>query len=216
MGGQLEKNKFIQNCSAVFPTLPPRLSLLVGLWCDVRIYQRGEIVYYCHDHAWNIFLVYGGVFAALAIATPSGGISSIAPADLNAAVEASICVSRRPNTGQSANWGKMGATPKHDEATMLSPYRLFTSRNFFGDAEVVLKPGPRRACHRCESKNGSLLVLSKKAMLDLLQEFPSCNDAWHVASKRKAYRDKSMLKLLTRAPLSRPPDEHRINGWLPY
>lgn len=216
--GELEKNRFVTCCSAVYRRLPPRFSLLVALWCNPRSYQRNEVVYYCHDHSWNVFLVFEGVFAALAIATPAGGTSAIPPAGLNA-FEALNRKSRRAKKDSQppiCNVVASSSMVERGEATTLSPYKLFTARSFFGDAEVLLEPGPRRASNRCESKKGTLLVLSKTDILDLLQEFPPCADAWRIASRRREKHEKAALRRLTWAPMSRPPDVHRTNGWFPY
>merc|ERR1711963_1256642 len=74
---------------------------------------------------------------------------------------------------------------------VLAPYQLFCRNNYFGEVELLLdRSGPRRCCVRCESeRGGSLLVLNKQGLYDILDEFPRTKGIWRSSAiRRESYR----------------------------
>jgi len=82
---------------------------------------------------------------------------------------------------------------KHDCATSdirfagHRPMQLFSRWSYFGDVEVM-HASPRLSTVRCETLEGCVLMLAKKDIDALMQEFPHLTAAWKVA----AYRRKGM------------------------
>lgn len=105
------------------------------------------------------------------------------------------------NTALSRKTYKSGKTaaaepkePKmHTEA--LFPYELFTSRSYFGDLEL-LQSGSRRCTARCEEK-GWLLVLHKRDLTRIMEDFPHFGNAWRAAARAREMKRIDCLATLT-------------------
>jgi len=92
------------------------------------------------------------------------------------------------------------STPKSEER--LYPYRLFGPKNYFGEQECLsgsLRRGTVR-CERCGPGGGfaSLLLLRKRDLSDLIQEFPQFGDIWAAAALRRESMRSSALRNFTR------------------
>lgn len=181
--GKLVKNAFVTLSMASGGGLLERLPVLVALAVNTRQFDAGEVVYNRGDHAFNLFLVLSGVFAAVAQRVDSGLVEM---------------PSLRPN---AYRWDELD---KSRVAALENcvPYRLFCFGTYFGEAELLL-PGarPRITSMRCEGgtgrddrtdgkgTNGELLVMHKRELASLGQEFPQAWRVWRSrASSSESHR----------------------------
>jgi hypothetical protein len=72
------------------------------------------------------------------------------------------------------------------------PYQLFGQGRYFGDTELFDNV-ERRSSVRCESAVGSLLVLHKRDLTRLLEDFPAFTPMWAVMAKRREIQRKKLL-----------------------
>lgn len=78
----------------------------------------------------------------------------------------------------------------------LFPYKLCGPESFFGDSELI-ENKPRHTTVRCESARGTLLVLQKQDLQELMVEFPHFGRAWKCAARRHERRQIELLSRLT-------------------
>lgn len=177
-GSSLMQNKFVLACSPIFNgQLPPRFPLLMALSLNSRYYKAGESVYISQDHAFNLFLVMEGVFAAVARPSRKGGLEDL-PAYATSYV----------------------GSDDVDRQFPLSPYKLYCGGNYFGDYEIFVDGQPRTNSIRCEprgqSGGGLLLVLSKDELTHLIEDFPHAEVVWRAAAvQRRSYAQRLLQKL---------------------
>merc|ERR1719265_1050148 len=76
------------------------------------------------------------------------------------------------------------------------PYQLFSFSNYFGELEILLDACPRISTARCESEDGSLLVVHKRELYSLMEEFPHLASQWrHDAHRRVGIHEKMRAEL---------------------
>lgn len=81
-GGKLLKNSFISGPLKYQVGIPVRFPLTVTLALHQRHYGCGELVYFCFDHPFHIYLVHKGTFAYVGRPGRNGGISELSPTAL--------------------------------------------------------------------------------------------------------------------------------------
>jgi len=202
--GRLTTNRFILACR-YDEQLPPRFPLLVAVSCSVRYFECKEVVYYCFDQSWSVFLVHQGTFANIGRPGRKGGTSMLSPLLVCAATNGNKSVYDRINRTSSAFANSMNGMRRAPALEMppkdcaLTPYQLFGVHNYFGDTEIFLDHnGARRSCVRCESKvGGCALVLNRLVIFDLMAEFPRCAGAWRSAAIHREEHRKALLMKLT-------------------
>lgn len=193
--GELQSNRFVTVCKAVYTlprTIPPRFTLLLALACHQRYFEPQEIIYNANDHAWNIFLVFEGIFAAVASANSRGPNAATPLAAISPALEAFLALRKEK---ERVVVGPALST-QFAKDNIFSPYQLYGKGNFFGEIEVLLtRGGPRSTCVRCEgcypgseAIGGSLLVIHKDSVQHFIEEFPPAGDAWRLAAMRREVR----------------------------
>lgn len=179
-GGRLLKNKFIVTDRCLRQHLPPRLPLLLALAMNNRYVSSKEVVYYCYDHPESVFLVLEGAFANVAQPDKLGGCSELPP-----------CVGRLFRVSEQFG-------PSKGTRHLLFPYQLFCGGSYFGEAELLLQPRPRRSCVRCESDAGGLLLsLGKQDLFSLAGEFHRFASMWRSEAHRREENRRRLLKRLT-------------------
>lgn len=90
--------------------------------------------------------------------------------------------------------GKMPDVEEKD-ANVLYPYRLFGPSSYFGDMECM-SGCMRQSTLRCE-KAGTTLLLRKKDLTELIDEFPQFGEAWISSAWRREGLRTQALKRLT-------------------
>lgn len=168
--GRVVGNSFINGSAGRgrINKVPPRFPLLVALSCQHFIYDFGQAVYQAADHAWNVYLVMRGTFAYVAL--PGSG--ELETDERHASIAHGVwSVSRK-------------AIRVQEDST--SPYQLFGVKNYFGDLEIIWDTCPRISSVTCQSNEGSCLVLHKRDLFMLIEEFPLLASHWRSASKRRA------------------------------
>lgn len=203
-GGKLAGNKLIRD--ACLHVEPPRLTILLAMYLKQGTMVRREIVYQASEYPWNLFLVRDGVFAYIAMPTPTGGrihVKSLVThkgSKLGQKARAPLGHAPGGATRSDAH-SAVAAAPSTSSHISLSahrteegyPFQLFAVGNYFGDIELFLQQ-PRIATVRCESTGGSVLMLHKNDLDKMLKEFPQFTSAW----KLKAYHHASTLKRMQR------------------
>eukprot|EP00931_Biecheleriopsis_adriatica_P008168 TRINITY_DN109392_c0_g1_i1.p1 TRINITY_DN109392_c0_g1~~TRINITY_DN109392_c0_g1_i1.p1 ORF type:complete len:821 (+),score=133.80 TRINITY_DN109392_c0_g1_i1:52-2514(+) len=209
--GELFKNRFIAECRSRFPySTPPRFHTLLALNLNQHEFDYKQVVYYCHDQAFSVYLVLAGVFASVAEPTPFGGTTQMSrlALDLVMGMEAKAKKRMKMQKTDSRNLEKTRKQDiKHDdEATQaqinrLSPYQYFCFGNYFGEVEILgvgEYGGQRSSTHRCESVNGgTLLQFHKEHLGNLIKDFPLCLRAWQTVASKREKRRLERLKQLT-------------------
>jgi CRP-like cAMP-binding protein len=181
-GGRLLQNRIIRDLHSRVE-MPSRLPLLIAVAVHQRFVFSKEVVYYCYDHPESLFLVLEGTFANVAKPDRLGGLSELQPS-----MERLFRISEQYGTGVGSA-SNQGA---------LYPYQLFSAGSYFGEAELLLEPSPRRSCTRCESESGGLLLaLHKDDLSDIVKEFPRFATAWRDAALRREVYRRALLKRLT-------------------
>lgn len=216
--GHLVSNRFI-TCACVNQLhVPSRFVVLVALAVNARIFDAKETVYHAHDHAWNIFLVFNGVFANVAQPSEVGGISEVKELLAHAGKEA-FGTGTPGKTDKDLQWeiqrdqsekqifsvntvlhskkkkkSKEEAS-RENETKKFVPYQLFCFGNYFGDVELFRnRKGSRRTCVRCESRQGgTLLVLGRTELNEIIQAFPMSYGAWRVIAAQREVKRRHLL-----------------------
>lgn len=179
-GGRLVANQFIQEPRArgTFGAIPPRFPVLLALSCQHFSYDREQAVYNAQDHAWNIYLVLSGVFSYTA-----------QPHSRNLH---GLC--HNFSMSQTRVLLDQSGVVCHSEQADWFPYQLFCEGNYFGDIEIIHETCPRYSTARCESKEGSVLVLHKRDVFQLVEEFPNVTSRWRTRAKTRARQRRSLLQ----------------------
>jgi len=86
-------------------------------------------------------------------------------------------------------------TPSNNSQRGFYPFQLFGQGRYFGDTELF-ENVERRSSVRCESLVGSLLVLHKRDLKRLVEDFPAFTPMWAVMSKHREIRRKELLRRL--------------------
>ncbi|CAE7756046.1 KCNH6 [Symbiodinium pilosum] len=203
--GKLLKNRFVTVCRPHFnDVLPPRFHMILALNLDVQDFDYQQIVYYCYDQAFGLYLVARGIFAGVAMPSPTGG--HLEKVDWLKALEDELKRKHRERLkAQTAEFIRKRIEEKdalvQRQLERLSPYQLFCEGTYFGDVEVLSRfsTQQRHATVRCESEHGgSLLQLHKDKLHQLMLDFPHCQRAWHLESTRHEVRRQAKIKLLTK------------------
>mmetsp|Transcript_13457 Transcript_13457/g.30513 ORF Transcript_13457/g.30513 Transcript_13457/m.30513 type:complete len:794 (-) Transcript_13457:80-2461(-) len=189
-GGKLMKNSFITICRDHRCSLPPRFPLLTALASQLRVYKQGEFAYHSFEHAWSLFLVLAGTFAAVGVPQPNGGIARLFPSATAVLVSALSGDVTKKHTSRST-------TSTEKVSAAMYPYQLFGWGSYFGEGEVI-DMTPRATSVRCESKEAKVLILPKDEFYRLAEEFPGFAGAWRAAARRREDRRQALLARLTR------------------
>lgn len=222
MSGQLLNSKFVRVACANMLNVPSRFVLLISLAINARIFDHMETVYHAHDHVWNVFLVYKGVFANVAKPTAVGGVSEL-PHVLQHAGKQAFGTRSTSKASSGSGFGssmvakdvvetslqaaeklqnlmtrRQKETAKVCETQGFVPYQLFTQGNYFGDVEIFRnRQGSRRSCTRCEAKEGgTLLVLGKNDLNEISSAFPMSHSAWRILAAQREVHRKYLLRKL--------------------
>lgn len=174
-GGRLAKNSFVRYDDKHGDwEVPPRFPIYLGLACKSFFFDAGQYVYDANDHAWNLYLVMDGTFAYVARPGETHEITS--------------------EISKNLIWNVSKSSVRSVERNRQSPYQLFGLGNYFGDIEIILETCPRISSARCESQEGSLLVLHKRDLFDLLEEFPLMRSRWRDHAARRARHRFALFK----------------------
>ncbi|CAE7670754.1 Kcnh7 [Symbiodinium sp. CCMP2592] len=204
--GKLLKNRFVTVCRPHFnDVLPPRFHMILALNLDVQDFEHHQIVYYCYDQAFGLFLVARGIFAAVAKPGAAGG--HIEKLDWLRTIEDELKRKHRERLkAPTQEFLRQRIEEKNvlwqRQLERLSPYQLFGEGTYFGDTEVLSKfsTHQRHATVRCESEHGgSLLQLHKDKLHQLMSDFPHCQRAWHLEATRHEVRRQAKIQLLTKS-----------------
>jgi len=186
--GQLWPNELIQVTLKHGRHVPHRFPIGVALAANRRNLDCGEVVYYCKDYPFNIFLVISGTFAYLAKATPQGGSCN--------GVTLEACDQLKSRSSKNMR----SVTEEQREETMgqdwlllgFTPYQLMGRGKYFGETEIF----SRRLRHSgvvCQ-QSGSLLVIHRSDFLGLVEEFPVIAEQWKSYAKRKLLHTSMLLQ----------------------
>jgi len=206
--GRLLRNSFIAACQTQTNRLPPRLSLLMALMLNKCSYISGEFVYHKDEHPFNLYLVDAGTFAHVGKASVEGGSDAV-PFETNSLP--SNNKSRFSITSPTVSISSKSGSPsvRVDRAFAIAaaafpgtqfslyPYDLACFGDFFGMCEI-LEQRARRSTVRCESSEGSCLVLHKPDLFSIMQEFPSFVHAWRAVAAAREKRRFARLANLTK------------------
>jgi len=211
-GGRLLCNKFIGLLSTTPSRLPPRFPLLLALMLVQQHFTEAEMVYHCHEHPLNMYLVLDGTFACVARPSGDGGVVEPPPMVVSAVAEfargpvaARMSRSGSKISGLSSRWrvhrrptpDKVGSHSRVDvPIRRLYPYKLISARSYFGDVELI-EIGPRRCTVRCESPKATVLVLHKQDFNMMMDDFPQYGHMWRQAIIRKEAMRRALLCDLT-------------------
>jgi len=84
--------------------------------------------------------------------------------------------------------------PEASASSYLFPYRLFARDSYLGDLECITST-TRKSTTRCE-RAGRVLILKKKDLFELIEEFPQWGEIWASAAwRRECLRKRSLKKL---------------------
>mmetsp|Transcript_113513 Transcript_113513/g.367239 ORF Transcript_113513/g.367239 Transcript_113513/m.367239 type:complete len:751 (-) Transcript_113513:154-2406(-) len=172
--GKLVTNGFFNMKNRGFE-LPPRLPLMLALSVQKLFFSAGEMIYQAEDYAFGLFLVLTGTFSNIAYPAAGGGCSHLP----DAASHLFLMPPERSASGHSCS-----ARPSERPGAHQSPYRLVSHGGYFGDIEIfhnIL----RVSSARCESASGTLLLVSKLDLKEVVNEFPQFATKWRVAAKRR-------------------------------
>lgn len=174
--GRLVRNLFVNGGEVPgVLNVPPRFPIILGLACQSFYYSALQVVYCKNDHAWNVFLVMSGTFSYADLTGHEHQLKSTSTRNL------------------TARMSPDGAAPIPEERG--HPYHLFGHKQYFGDLEIILEARPRVATARCESEDGHLLVIHKRELLVLVEEFPLLIQSWRKCARlRSRRRAKSHLR----------------------
>jgi len=204
--GKLLKNRFVTVCRPYFnDVLPPKFHMIVALNLDIQDFEHHQIVYYCYDQAFGLFLVARGIFAAVAKPGTDGG--HIEKLDWLRTIEDELKRKHRERLkAPTQEFLRRRIEEKNilwqRQLERLCPYQLFGEGTYFGDTEVLSKfsTHQRHATVRCESeRGGSLLQLHKDKLHQLMSDFPHCQRAWHLEATRHEVRRRAKIQLLTKS-----------------
>jgi len=197
--GRLCRNVFI---SAHVSMMPPRLPSLMAIHLVSREFLSGEVIFQLHDYAFYLGLVIQGNFACVGKPGQRGGKDAMpfhaVAAALHSEPQHSLSKHSRQSCSQVASASHQ-LRSEEGASSHLFPYRLFGPNSYFGDMEC-LTSSMRKATVRCEL-SGTVLILKKPDLFELIQEFPQFGEMWASAAWRRERFRKSLLKQL-KAPLS--------------
>lgn len=173
--GKLVNNLFLKRCGR---NPPIRLSLHLAVMLHQRILLNGDFVYYRGDQPSGIHLVLSGVFAAIEIRRKSSSRDQRHSVHMKR-------VSNRLEDLEAVNfaWVHQGVVNPGE----YFPFHLFCRGTYFGDAEVCTGQDARRSSVRCES-DGTMLVLDKHDLAELVAEYPVNFAYLHKAARLRSYR----------------------------
>mmetsp|Transcript_46357 Transcript_46357/g.128973 ORF Transcript_46357/g.128973 Transcript_46357/m.128973 type:complete len:692 (-) Transcript_46357:104-2179(-) len=202
-GGRLLTNRFLKVCTSTLEQdvdCPPRFAMFLAVALQPRYFEKDEIVYFSHDHAWDLFFVMEGVFSNIAKPTPSGGVCQLPALAVAAAMNTSSeSVSKRLSSARRMGTRSIEACMEKqlENSYTVVPYTLYCYGNYFGEAELLLEwKGPRRTSTRCE-KAGQLLTLNKSDLFDLMTEYRRFTSPLRAAAQRRESHREILLHRLT-------------------
>lgn len=198
-GGRLLKNSYMLVCPVV--DIPPRLPILLALAIMPSSFRAGDVVYQIYDFPIALFLVAQGTFAHVAVPTRSGGVDRKMTPQADSFhtmfdVGPLKDVPRRrkqPKLKQQQRELLQGQPAAHQ----MYPYQLFSAKAYFGEVEILLNT-MRRSTVRCESVDGSLLVLNRQDFKELSEEFVQFGTVWRQCAYRREQKRQRMLTNLKR------------------
>jgi len=190
--GNLPRNSFvIIGTGLEDPT--PSLSVLLAMVCIRRYFKSGDFVYDQCDDAAEVYLVLSGTFVELfgqdcmSVGRRSTHCSMTSFEDA-----LDVVMNVQPEPGQTLVSVSEGEPPPR-------PYRLWSHRNYFGELELFFAR-QRASAVRCEV-TGSLLVLPKERMLNIMHDNPDAERRWRSAAVRRWARRRDLIKeSYTRSP----------------
>jgi len=189
--------------------MPARFPALLALMLNRRHYAAGELVYHSCDQSWNLFLVSSGTFANVGKPGVSGGSCPAMNGNNDDLIFTGTSLSTsmarfeyEPNPTLLTRLRTQVFKKEHDQRTPSNnsqrgfyPFQLFGQGRYFGDTELF-ENVERRSSVRCESLVGSLLVLHKRDLKRLVEDFPAFTPMWAVMSKHREIRRKELLRRL--------------------
>jgi len=203
-GGKLITNTFFSRRYGHMD-LPPRLPLLVALSMQKATFFKGTIIYQVEEYAFSLFLVLSGTFAYVAQPADAGGVSDrqhLVRTSSKSLGSVKVPVGSRSHPSVPGHAALEAAKAlegalaceklQHD----WCPYRVFCHGSYFGDIEVF-QNCLRLSTARCESTSGTLLIIHKADLKELLVEFPHFAVKWRVEARRREQAKARLLKDLT-------------------
>jgi len=198
--GKLCQNSFLQCCSA-FP-MPPRLPSLLAICLLPVRFMRGEVVFQIHDFAFQLNMVLEGTFAYVGRHMHGGGIDAPVPLDDDDNDHLAIPQGEEADKTHSLSMFVSRIIPPKpttrcstpSSPNLIFPYKFFGPRTYFGDFEC-LKGSMRQATMRCESR-GTTLLLKKRDLFELIEEFPQFGHFWAAAAGRREWLRRRALSRL--------------------
>lgn len=185
--GHLLKNNYLL-MGGTGHDVPAHLPVLMALSMQEATFRGGQIIYKMSDFPSCMFLIQAGTFACIALPTKEGGLNPfLHRANFNIDTSGA-CGSTSHHTLEKTTTG-FSNSEKH------YPYKLFSARSYFGEAEILL--GCCRRCTlRCESSSGSVLVLQAEDVEGFVREFPQFGSRWRQESfRRERHRERLLGQL---------------------
>lgn len=185
--GRLTRNKFVSEMLLAYPLESPgnaaQLPVLLAIASTNLFYVKDQLVYSFQDHAWSIYLTLKGTFSYLATCrTRDLGDDGISKSN----------GSEEHRTSSSKHL--LRRVKPSSNPSRVAPYQTFGWGNYFGDIEIFLRSMPRCSSARCETEKGSLLMLHKKDMFALVEEYPLLIAHWRAAALVREKRRASLYK----------------------
>lgn len=199
--GSLISNEFLLLCSRASRSgaLPPRLPLLMALELTKQHYNCGVTLYEAFDHCNALYLVISGTFAHIAQPGAEGGLVVVQDKCM---MKAQPFLQMSPPPGrcvQTLSDLELHRLRQHGDRTRTLnqyPFQLFSYGSYFGDTEIF-SGFPRKHSARCESPAGTVLVLGKKQLLGLMDEFPYFSVLWRAKARQRERQACNQLRGLT-------------------
>lgn len=184
--------------------LPARLPVLLACMVTPHFFEPGEVVYFCYEQSWSIFLILRGVYAHVGLLQKEGAIAEL-PLAMASMFATDAKKDRKPSSTYIENctprWPASGSSLRKisskQEGIDLYPYQLCGPGSYAGDVEVFLSV-LRRSVLRCE-RRGVALVLHRTHLQRLMAEFSTATVPWRREVHRRDALRKRLLSKLTRA-----------------
>jgi len=217
--GKLLQNRFWRLYHFGIRRIPPRFTVILSLMLKRRSFLAGDTVYRRHDHPFNIFLVISGIFANVAIATPSGGVDEFVDDEVNPRHAPKLQYSKTRGINALTMGLNKVLSAKHakvNEGAKLTPYQIYAWGSYFGDMEIF----GNRTINKCRYSTvscmeaGLTLALGKKDVGDFIAEFPDAQAIWRAAARRREIAHQAFLVKHTRPMTHRDVAASTIQEWI--
>merc|ERR1719215_1399006 len=177
--------------------MPPRLPSLMAIHLISAHFAAGEIVYQLHDFAYYICLILDGFYACVGVPGRHGGRDAI-PEQRSDSYFTTPAILGPKAVNSEHSYKAMKSKNVEAQATTVSgdlfPYRLFGPNSYMGDLECIAS-STRKATTRCE-RSGKMLILKKKDLFEMIEEFPQFGEVWASSAWRRECLRKTALKKL--------------------